>query len=380
MSQPYIWRRAGWPHLIWDTDTLLLKICAVRQLQGYLSAKVESLSLESRTALREATMTNNALASAAIDGARPAPDVVSSYVRRSYASSPHESTTPSGADMGVEGFINVLFDALENHEAPMTEDRLFSWHAALFPTGYSGLKIVPLSQWRAPGSLLRVTSGLGAREKEHFEAPPSEALPELMQWFFAWWEDTAGALDGLLRAGLAHLYFATIHPFSDGNGRLARALTDLALAQDEGRTLGRKLRCYSLCAQMRRERWEYYANLEAAQKGDCDATSWLAWFLGCYERALVQAEKEINNADFASRFWRNLEGRSVNSRQRRALNMLLEAGPDEFKDGLSNKQYRAMTRTSAATAARDLAGLVDMGALRKLGGGRSVRYELMLLD
>lgn len=365
----YIWQRKGWPGFTWDSGKLLAALSECRKRQGKLLALVENLGLKTAREVRSEAVIREALATAEIEGVRLDPQVVRSSVARRLGLPDAGLPEP---DRNVEGLVDVLFDAAEKYEEELDEQRLFGWHAALFPTGYSGMKRINVAAWRDMDEPMRVVSGPVGRETVHFVAPPNDLVPAAMDAFFAWWRASRGKTDGLLRAGVAHLYVVTIHPFEDGNGRIARALTDMAMAQDEASAP----RGYSLSAQMRGERREYYDALEAAQKGGLDITEWLLWFLGCFTRALDRSEAHIEQASLVQRFWRRLEGASLNPRQRKVLNKLLEMRPHGFEGGLSNKKYRSMTKTSQATAARDLAELVDSGALIKTGAGRSVRYEL----
>ena len=365
----YIWQQNDWPGFTWDSGGLLALLSACRKKQGALLARVEALGLEAGRKARAEVMSVEAVKTAEIEGVSLDADSVRSSVARRLG-------LPDAGlairDRTAEGLVDVLFDAAENHAGALTSKRLFGWHAALFPTGYSGMRKIRVGKWRDPGTPMQVLSGPIGKERVHFEAPPGDAVPGEMDRFLRWWKASQGGMDGLLRAGVAHFYFITIHPFEDGNGRLARALTDMAMAQDEQASL----RSYSLSAQIRKERDVYYAVLEKAQKGGCDVTAWLAWFLGCFERALDVAKEAIDQAGRVARFWQGLQGAGINPRQRKALNKLLEAEPEGFAGGLSNGKYRAMTGASQATAARDLAELVGLGVLEKTGAGRGVRYAL----
>lgn len=366
----YIWQRVDWPHFIWDSGELLTALSECRRRQGQFMARMENLGLQSARKARSEAVIREAVATAAIEGLSLDPRSVRSSVARRLGLPDAGLPEP---DRSVEGLVDILFDAAEKHDAGLDAERLFGWHAALFPTGYSGLKRITVAAWRDMDEPMRVLSGPVGKERVHFVAPPDHRVPTEMDAFFAWWRESRGDIDGLLRAGVAHLYFVTIHPFEDGNGRIARALTDMAMAQDEETAL----RGYSLSARMRGERRDYYAALESAQKGGLDITAWLLWFLECFSRALEQSETHIEQASLAQRFWRRLENAPLNQRQRKVLDKLLEAQPQGFEGGLSNKKYRAMTGASQATAARDMAQLVELGALKITGAGRSVRYELV---
>ena len=245
------------------------------------------------------------------------------------------------------------------------------WHAALFPTGFSGIKHITVGGWRTGPEAMRVVSGRDDRTTVHFEAPPSAAVVDEMARFLAWW--AAGEPeDAILRAGLAHLWFVTIHPFDDGNGRTARALADKALAAGEGT----RPRLWSLSAQIQAERKQYYAELEVAQRGDGDLTSWLSWFAVCVGRGLLRAEEILDGVLSKTRFWQVYREVSINPRQRKVLNRMLdEVGG--FLGGINTRNYVALTRVSPATAQRDLADLLGKGLLvKRPGGGRSTSYDL----
>jgi len=367
----YIWQESGWSNFTWDSGKLLSLLAACRKKQGMLLATARNLGLEAGRNAQADVMTREAVTTAEIEGVTLDPTSVRSSVARRLGLPDAGLAAP---DRTIEGLVDILFDAAENHNAPPTPERLFGWHAALFPTGYSGLKRIAVAQWRDKDTPMRVLSGPIGKETIHFEAPPGDSVPEEMNRFLSWWKNSHGEIDGLLRAGIAHFYFVTIHPFEDGNGRLARALTDMAMAQDEQSSL----RCYSLSAQMRNDRQAYYKALETAQKGSKDITEWLLWFLDCFSRAVDGSEAVFEKTSQVAKFWQRFEDVTFSARQRKVLQKMLDAGPGGFEGGLSNKKYRGMTKVSQVTAARDLAELVELGALVKTGGGRSVRYELQL--
>lgn len=304
----------------------------------------------------------------AIEGERLARDSVRSSVARRLGL---EAAGLPAPDRHVEGLVDVLLDASSRWEEPLTAERLKGWHAALFPTGYSGLHKLTVADWRRKP--MQVVSGPVGRERVHFEGPPPERLSAEMDRFLAWWEAESRDLEGTIRAGVAHLWFETLHPFDDGNGRIGRALVDLALAQAERNSR----RFYSLSTQIHAERDDYYRALEEAQGSGGDVTAWLVWFLGCVERAIGRAETEVQLALRKARFWRRIRAHGLNQRQAKVVNRLLDAGPGGFEGGLTNRKYRQMTRASERTALRDIQDLVGRGILvRDDSGGRSTRYEL----
>jgi Fic family protein len=274
-------------------------------------------------------------------------------------------------DRATNGLVEVLLDATHNYDTPLLKKRLWDWHAALFPSSQSGLHPIVVGAWRkAP---MQVVSGPYGRQKVHFEAPPPERLDTEMASFLNWWDNSQTMLDGIIRAALAHLYFVTIHPFDDGNGRLARALADMALAQDEN--TGR--RYYSLSSQIMKERNYYYVILEKTQAGDGECTQWLLWFISCLERALLAAEVTLQAILFKTNFWKHHVETIINERQKKVLNRLLDAGKDGFEGGLSTRKYMGMVKVSRATAWREIEDLLQKQMLRPLPGkGRSTAYEI----
>jgi len=273
----------------------------------------------------------------------------------------------------VDGLVEMLLDATRRYDEPLTGDRVKSWHAALFPTGYSGMAKIDVGRWRSGREAMQVVSGPLGKERVHFEAPPSSRLGREMRRFFAWFESSRGEMDGLVRAAMAHFWFVTIHPFDDGNGRVGRAIADLAIAQDEGSGL----RLYSVSAQISREREQYYEVLERCQRGSGDIVDWLVWMLGCLARAIERAEAQIGTAVVVARFWQEASRLTLSARQKKVLNRLLDAGPGGFEGGLTTRKYVGMTKTSRATAKREIADLVEKKLLvRGSAGGRSTRYEL----
>jgi Fic family protein len=270
----------------------------------------------------------------------------------------------------IEGVVEMMLDATQNYAQPLTAERLFGWHAALFPTGRSGMNRIIVGGWRQDtDGPMQVVSGPIGREKVHYEAPAASKLDAEMAGFLEWFE-AAPAIDPVLKAALSHLWFVTIHPFEDGNGRIARAIGDMALARAENSAQ----RFYSLSAQIRVERRAYYDILEFTQKGDADVTTWLQWFLACLDRAFDGAEATLAGVLIKARFWEAHAGVVLNERQRKVINRLL----DGFEGKLSTSKWAAMTKSSQDTALRDIDGLVRLGILVKdPGGGRSTSYSLV---
>lgn len=367
----FVWQQPTWTRrLSWDAGRLLRVHGDARRRQGELLGKASEVGIDLGNELQATALTEEALTTAAIEGDVLDRDSVRSSVARRLGV---PSAGVSRPDRRTEGLIDVLIDATRNHASPLTPERLRSWQAALFPTGFSGLREVEVGRWRTSAEPMQVVSGRIGRGKVHFEAPPSRRVPGEMQRFLAWWAAGGPPEDGLLRAGLAHFWFVTIHPFDDGNGRIARAIGDMALAQDEKTGV----RLYSVSRRIAVEREEYYAVLEHCQRGSGDVTDWLAWFLGCLERSLAQALCDVDQVLAKSRFWVRHAGASLNERQRKVLNRLLGAGPGGFEGGLSTRKYVALTGTSRATAQREIGELVELGMLRqRTGGGRSTSYDV----
>ena len=361
----YLWQQDNWTNFRWDSARILAPLSDCRLHQGKLLSTVSSLGfhLENQAEiLAEETVTT-----AAIEGDQLDARMVRSSVARRLG-------LPSAglvADHSVDGLITVLLDATRNHHAPLTAERLCGWQAALFPTGYSGMHRIRVGEWR--GNVpMHVVSGPIGRETIHFEAPPSSRVPDEMTTFLKWWAASHNTVEGVLRAAVAHFRFVTIHPFEDGNGRLARAITDTALAQDDGQAV----RYYSLSAQIMAERDNYYDILERCQKGDGDLTEWLLWFLSCFKRAIGRADSLLNMVRDKAAFWQRYADAALSERQKKVINRLLEAGKGGFEGGLTNRKYAALTKVSRATAFRELESLRDMGIICQVGSGRNVRYDL----
>ena len=277
------------------------------------------------------------------------------------------------ADRNVEGVVEMVLDATGNYDAPLTAERLFGWQAALFPAGRSGITTITVGAWRDDRSgPMQVVSGPIGRERIHFEAPQAAALPKAMKAFIAWFNGK-NDIDPVLRAAVAHLWFVTIHPFDDGNGRIARAIADMALARSEQSAQ----RFYSMSAQIEQERDAYYAILEATQKGDLDITAWLRWFLGCLDRAFDRAETALAVVLKKARFWKKYAGEAFNPRQRAMLDRLL----DRFEGNLTSSKWAQLAKCSQDTALRDIDDLVGRGILDKApAGGRSTNYTLIEIE
>jgi Fic family protein len=362
---PYIHELADWPNLCWSDERLAQQLAAVRHREGRLIGHMEALGFPLRAEAVLHALTEDVLKSSEIEGEVLDREQVRSSIARRLGM---DISGLVQADRNVEGVVEMMLDATQNYAQPLTAERLFGWHAALFPTGRSGMSRITVGAWRiAEGGPMQVVSGPIGRERVHYEAPASERLDAEMARFLDWFETATP--DPVLKAGIAHLWFVTIHPFDDGNGRIARAIADLALARAEGTAQ----RFYSMSAQIRVERKAYYDMLESTQKGGLDITPWLLWFIGCLDRAFDGAETILASVMRKARFWESVAGQPLNERQRKVINRLL----DGFEGKVTNAKWAAITKASSDTALRDINDLLRRGILVKdPAGGRSTSYSL----
>ncbi|MDR3474348.1 MAG: Fic family protein [Devosia sp.] len=365
----YIHELPEWPDFRWDQERVASQLAAVRHHQGRLLGRMETLGfpLQAEATLR--SLTEEVIKSSEIEGEILNEDQVRSSIARRLGIDVGALATP---DRNVEGVVEMMLDATEHWDKPLTADRLFGWHAALFPTGRSGIKRITVGGWRtADTDPMQVVSGAAGKERIHYEAPVAKRLGAEMKAFLTWFEKSDG-LDPVQKAAIAHLWFVTIHPFEDGNGRIARAIADLALARSEKSAR----RFYAMSSQIRTERRAYYEILEATQKGNLDITGWLAWFFECLDRAFGGAEKVLGKVLTKAGFWEAHAGEKTNDRQREMLNRLL----DGFEGKLTSSKWALITKTSQDTASRDIDDLVQRGILQKdAAGGRSTSYSLVEL-
>ena len=366
----YIHDLETWPQLAWRVDALAERLAAVRHRQGRLLGRMHGMGFDLRAEAVLETLTEDVIKSSEIEGEVLDKDQVRSSIARRLGMD-IGALTP--ADRNVEGVVEMMLDATQAYQEPLTQERLFGWHAALFPTGRSGMTKIVVGAWRTEASgPMQVVSGPIGRERVHYEAPDFDRLEAEMDAFLAWF-NAASATDPVLKAAVAHLWFVTIHPFDDGNGRIARAIADMALARSEGSAQ----RFYSMSAQIRLERQDYYAALEATQKGDLDITVWVEWFLNCLDRAFDGAEATLGAVMRKARFWEALAGQTLSERQNKVINRLL----DGFEGKLTTSKWAALTKASTDTALRDITDLVERGILTKdEGGGRNTSYSLMDKD
>ena len=369
----YVWQNTNWTRFKWDNDALVQPLGRTRLCQGRLLSKVDTLGLKFSGEARAEILIEETVKTAAIEGQTLPRDSVRSSVARRLGLP--TAGLPAG-DRATDGLVDVLLDATANYDKPLTKKRMMAWQAALFPTGYSGLCKIRTGRWRGPEPM-QVISGPVGREKIHFEAPPADRLDSEIRDFIRWWEKGSKNTEGLLRSAIAHFRFITIHPFEDGNGRIARALTDMALAQDE--KFGPRF--YSLSTRIMSERDEYYQVLERCQKGDGNITEWLVWFLECFERAIEHSETLISIVLAKARFWQQHRQTTLNNRQLKVVNRLLDAGPGGFEGGLTTRKYVPLAKVSRATAYREISDLVAKQVLQQNPGkGRSASYDLLWTD
>ena len=363
----YIYEREDWPKFRWNGHVLSAQLAAVRHHQGRLLGRIESLGMDLRAETTLRTLTLDALKTSEIEGEQLDPEQVRSSLARRLGM---DKSGLRPVDERAEAIAGVVLDATQRFQDTLTIERLFRWHETLFPDGNRLGPPMTVGGWRTDehGPMI-VASGRPGRETVHFEAPPARNVPGEMGRFLDWFEDPVDTTDLVLKAAVAHIWFVTIHPFDDGNGRIGRAIADMALARSEGTAQ----RCYSMSAQLRTERAAYYETLEATQKGDLDITARLSWFLGALDRALSEADAILAATVRKSRFWEALTQTPVNQRQQAMLNRLL----DGFEGKLTSSKWAKMTKCSQDTALRDITDLIERGLLvQNEAGGRSTSYRL----
>lgn len=361
----YIHQLPDWPQFSWQSELSMLP--SIRYQQGRLLGYMENLGFLRRTEANLETLTLEVIKSSDIEGEMLEQDQVRSSIARHLGI---EIIALLPTDKAVDGVVEMMLDATQNFAEPLSQERLFSWHASLFPTGHSGLHKIRVGAYRDDSAgPMQVISGAYGRERIHFEAPAAPVLKQEMDRFLSWFNEES-RLDPVIKAGIAHLWFVTIHPFEDGNGRIARAISDMQLARSEQS----KERFYSMSAQIRQERAQYYQILEISQKSvTLDITPWLQWFLHCLEKALALAESTLQEVLARARFWERHKEVTLNERQRLMLNKLL----DKFEGKLTTSKWAKITKSSQDTALRDIIDLVERGILLKdPSGGRSTSYSI----
>jgi Fic family protein len=366
----YIHELPEWPGFRWDSDRISQRLVEARHHQGRLIGRMEGLGFQLRTEAVLHTLTEDVLKSSEIEGEKLDRDQVRSSIARRLGID-IGGLTP--ADRDVEGVVEMMLDATQHYDRPLTARRLFDWHAALFPTGRRGMSRINVGAWRDDKKgPMQVVSGPIGKERVHYEAPVAARLRGEMKKFLDWFEKESST-DLVLEAGVAHLWFVTIHPFEDGNGRIARAIADMVLARSECSPQ----RFYSMSAQIREERRAYYEILESTQKGDLDITRWLEWFLACLGRAFDRAETILAAVLSKARFWARFAGTEFNERQRSMINRLLNG----FEGKMTSSKWAKLEKCSQDTALRDIEDLIKKGVLTKdSAGGRSTSYSLATIS
>lgn len=358
----YVHEEKNWPLFDWDTEKISTILGEVRHRQGRILGQMQSLGFQIQEETMLKALTMDVIKSSEIEGESLNPQQVRSSIARRLGI---EIAGALPAERNVEGIVEMMLDATQKYNFPLTEERLFDWHAALFPTGRSGMHKIKTAAWR--DDRMQVTSGPLGRETIHFEAPIATRVPDEMKRFIEWIDQDL-ELDPVLKAAIGHLWFVTIHPFDDGNGRIARAITDMLLARADKTPQ----RFYSMSAQIQAERTKYYDVLESTQKGNLDVTAWLIWFLDCLMRSMDQTDEIISKTIIRAQFWETQKEIVLNARQQKILHLLL----DDFFGNLNVSKYAKIAKTSTDTALRDLQDLVRKNVVEQVGAGRSTSYKL----
>lgn len=366
----YIHEHKNWTDFTWDNKKVMLKLGEARSKQGKLLGKMESLGFDLQNEAVLNTLTRDVTKSSEIEGEYLAIDQVRSSIARRLGM---DIPGAVESERHVDGIVEMMLDATQNYDKPLTKDRLFDWHAALFPTGRSNLFKITVADWRKDTKgPMQVVSGPAGKEKVHYQAPDSDRIEREMNKFLNWFESKHD-VDLVLKAAVAHLWFVTIHPFEDGNGRITRAITDMVLARSDQSIK----RFYSMSAQIRAERKQYYAKLEEAQKGNSDITDWILWFLQCLINAIDSTEEILSKTLYKAAFWTAHSTTAINERQQKIINMLLNG----FYGKLTTSKWAKITKCSQDTALRDIRDLIDKEILQKNpAGGRSTNYELKSVE
>ena len=370
-NMKYIYQQSDWPSFVWDNERLIKLLADVTHRQGRLLGRMVGLGFPLQAEATLQAMTIEVIKSNEIEGQNLDTDQVRSSIARRLGM---EVAGMVASDRHVDGVVEVVLDATRNFNAELTSDRLFSWQSALFPSGRSGMQKIVVGNWRnnTADDPMQVVSGAMGKERVHFQAPPSDILDQEMRKFLRWFNSST-EIHPILKAAIAHLWFVTIHPFDDGNGRLARTIADMQLARADGTPN----RFYSMSAQIRIELNDYYSILEKTQKGSMDITPWLEWFLGCLDRALMAADMVTGGVIAKARYWDYLATKNLNDRQRTMMNRYL----DGFVGKLNTSKWAKMTKCSQDTALRDIQDLINQQVLIKdQSGGRSTSYVLYSLD
>lgn len=366
MRPIYIWQYPEWPSFTWNDSRLIALLSEVRNLEGKIQGMMGGLGFDVQSITALNVMTEDVLRSNEIEGVILNSDKVRSSIAK------HLGIDTAGLpqpDRYTEGVVQIMMDAVTNCNKPLTPERLFNWHAALFPTGRSGMYPITVGAYRTGGEPMQIVSGAMGKEKVHYEAPPSDVVPDMMTDFLRWINSDNTVTDPVLKAAVAHLWFVAIHPFDDGNGRLTRTITDIQLAKADGF----HLRFYSMSAEILREKKTYYEILEHTTSNSTDITEWLEWFLNTMKSSILRAEETVKRVVSKSSFWQRHREIPMNERQVKMVNMLW----DGFTGKLTSSKWAKITKTSQATALRDITDLIEKGILiAAADGGRSSNYLL----
>lgn len=366
----YIYQYKDWPRFTWDEAKLLPQLIEIRHRQGRLLGRMEALGFQLREEAVLQTMTLEIIKTSEIEGEKLDTEQVRSSVARKLGM---DVAGLILADRNVEGIVDMIMDATQRYKEELNDERLFGWHSALFPIGRSGMYKIVVGNWRdnKPDSPMQVVSGTFGKEKVHFQAPDGDKVANEMEAFFTWF-NSEFTLDPVLKSAITHLWFVTIHPFDNGNGRIARTIADMQLARADGTSQ----RFYSMSAQISQERNAYYKILEKTQKGRLDITEWIEWFLGCLDRSIIASDQILARVMHKARFWEYLATKNLNDRQRLMIKKML----DGFDGKMQSSKWAKITKASQDTAARDIQNLIEQGVLEKEeGGGRSTSYRLIEL-
>lgn len=372
-SQNWIWQTSAWPPLSFHVGTVSAVLSRARSELGKLLGKAEAVGAADMSLTERDIWTHDALATSAIEGEVLNLDAVrSSVARRLGIATAFTAAVPRG----VEGLLDVMEDAANKWNTDLTKERVCAWHAALFPPEQITMRLIDSGKFRSHEQPMQIVSGPSGHERVHYEAPPSSEVPAQMSQFIDWFNKsrTDNATDGLVRAAQAHLWFESIHPFEDGNGRIGRAIMDMALSQDAGRTF----RLHGLSVELRRHQENYYNALNRVQRVQDEPTAWLVWLIDTFRNSCEASSSLVDEALDRARFWSRNKNVDLNERQRKVLNKMLEAGPGRFIGGMTPRKLQSIAKAAGATATRDLTELVEKGLMVRRGGGRSTHYELEL--
>jgi len=372
LKAQWVWQARAWPELTFESEKLATALSRARVEQGRLLGKAEAVGFDNLPLAQQDVWAGEAMATAAIEGEALNLAAVRSSVARRLGMGPSVGAAPRD----VEGLLDVMEDAARNWNLDLTEVRLCRWQAALFPTGYSSLRPVEVGRYRTRTEPMQIVSGPVGKETVHYEAPRSGDVQDEMRRFLDWFnqERAPDSVDGIVRAGIAHVRFESIHPFEDGNGRVGRAIVDMALAQN----VRLPYRLHGMSVELHRQQKEYYEALNRAQRGAGDVTEWLLWFVDAFAASCAASARLVDESLARARFWSDHRATPLNERQRKALNRMLEVGPSRFEGGMTPRKYQALSGTTRITATRDLTELAANGLLVREGAGRSTFYNLAI--